>query len=41
MNIQEKEEAIRAIEKEVKEQKDKNSLASKFSRFIGSILDEN
>ena len=40
MNIQEKEEAIRAIEKEVKELKEKNSLTGKLSRFFGSILDE-
>ena len=40
MNIQDMEEAIRSIEKEVKELKEKNSLTGKLSRFFGSNLDE-
>ena len=40
MNIPDMEEAIRAIEKEVKELKEKNSLTGKLSRFFGTILDD-
>ena len=40
MNIQEKEEAIRDIEKEVKELKEKNSLTGKLTSFFSKILDE-
>ena len=40
MNIPEKEEAIRNIEKEVKDLKEKNSLTGKITNFFSKILDE-
>ena len=40
MNIPEKEEAINAIEQEVKELKEKNSITGKLAKFFTTILDE-
>ena len=40
MNIPEKEEAIQAIEQEVKDLKEKNSITGKLANFFTKILDE-
>lgn len=40
INVAEKEEAIQALEKEVKELKDKNSLTGKFTNLLKTLLDE-
>ena len=41
MDIPEKEEAIRNIKNEIEEQKNKNSLATRFGNWLNTILDEN
>ena len=40
MNIAEKEEAIAALEKEVKKLKEENSLTNKFASIFNKILEE-
>ena len=41
MNIEEKEEAITTIKREIEELKNKNSLTSRIGNWLNTILDEN